>query len=95
MAVMRSGVADAPDVVAALQAENCVHAARLGRRHPPPGSQSKPVRPGPGIDLLFQSATGLAVEGLGSLTLTFGDGSQLTVHPHDQYESWELYGEGI
>lgn len=57
--------------------------------------QYKPVRPGPGIDLLLQSVTGLAVEGLGSLTLTFGDSSLLAVHPHDQYESWELYGEGI
>ena len=34
---------------------------------------------------------GNVVAGVGTLTLDFADGAQLTVPPHDKYEAWELF----
>ncbi len=49
----------------------------------------------PVIDLFFKTVTSLAVGDHGTLTLDFDDGAQLVVRPDEQYESWELSGQGI
>ena len=47
------------------------------------------------IDLFFKTITAVTVTDRGTLTLDFDDGAQLVVTPDPQYESWQLYGDGI
>ena len=48
-----------------------------------------------GNDTVERDGNGNPISGLGTLTLDFADGAQLTVPPSDTYESWDLYGDGV
>ncbi len=48
-----------------------------------------------GNDTVERDGNGNPISGLGTLTLDFTDGAQLTVPPSDTYESWDLYGDGV
>ena len=46
----------------------------------------------PVLPLIHRTAASLAAFRNGTLRLTFEDGSEIEVLPHEQYESWHTYG---
>ncbi|MGW4607077.1 DUF6188 family protein [Streptomyces sp. NPDC004532] len=49
----------------------------------------------PLLGLFTKAVTETEVTGLGTLSLGFDDGTQLSVEPDSDYESWSLTGSGI
>ncbi|MFG1992902.1 DUF5984 family protein [Actinoplanes sp. NPDC048988] len=66
---------------------------RAGRRHKlDPGSGAALA---PALDLFQRTVTAVDIRADGALHLTFGEGFQLSVAPHPDYESWSLTGTGV
>ncbi|OKK08118.1 hypothetical protein AMK26_03565 [Streptomyces sp. CB03234] len=49
----------------------------------------------PLLGLFARSVTDSKVTGLGALSLTFDDGTRLSVEPDSDYELWSITGSGI
>jgi uncharacterized protein DUF6188 len=68
----------------------CDPAGEWHELDPGTGSGLAPV-----LDLFRKTVSTVEIRGPGALHLTFNDGTELHISPHDQYESWTLTGTGV
>jgi Family of unknown function (DUF6188) len=66
-----------------------------------PAGVSQRLDPGAGsalasvLDLFMRTVTGVEISNTGALQIRFDDHAELSVSPHPQFESWQLFGHGV